>query len=521
MNYTIHNFDWKYYINENNGYAISTKSSVKISIVMLCYNNKKYTLETLRGFEKMYVGNYNFEVIIVDDNFNKENGLEDDIKQFSFPINLIVSSGEKKYRKNIRNVYNEIFSETIGDIIFIQNPECSHVDDILKHTIENLNERDFFSYGYFPENINGSISNINYCFSINKINLELIDVVDRDNGYIFEYLFLTVKYNLKMKIINHENLNYVKNSEIIFNATNEKEKWYLYQKIRNVHKRNSFIYPKLLFLYWDGSPLSYLNYLTVESFNEHNPEWKIIVYIPEKKTDILTWTTNEQKKKYTGSDHFYKLHKISNVKIKKVCLDKIGFLNKASEVIKSDYFRYYILEKFGGLWSDFDIMYTNSVEEKMNFEENTIIFHCTSYSCPGNKNSTISKYYPIGLFLTKPKSKLFKYILKNIYKYYDSKFYQCIGATMWNDLFKVYDDVYKINKNIKILDNSYYLPWQYNELKTIFYESNCKIPKNNIGIHWFNGGYISRIYVNNLDDKIKRNSLNDDCIIEKYINKYI
>ena len=28
----------------------------------------------------------------------------------------------------------------------------------------------------------------------------------------------------------------------------------------------------------------------------------------------------------------------------------------------------YILEKHGGLWSDFDIMYTNSVEEKMNFE---------------------------------------------------------------------------------------------------------------------------------------------------------
>ena len=37
---------------------------------MACYNRKSQTIETLKGFEKMYAGKYIFEVIIVDDNYN-------------------------------------------------------------------------------------------------------------------------------------------------------------------------------------------------------------------------------------------------------------------------------------------------------------------------------------------------------------------------------------------------------------------------------------------------------------------
>ena len=68
----------------------------KISIVMAYYNRKNQTLETLKGFQKMYAGKYNFEVVIVDDNSNDESKLEEDIKQFTFPINLIVISAEEK-----------------------------------------------------------------------------------------------------------------------------------------------------------------------------------------------------------------------------------------------------------------------------------------------------------------------------------------------------------------------------------------------------------------------------------------
>ena len=205
-------------------------------------------------------------------------------------------------------------------------------------------------------------------------------------------------------------------------------------------------------------------------------------------------------------------------------MDKIGFLNNASEVIKSDYFRYYILDKYGGLWSDFDILYTSSVEDKKNFKENSIIFFSTCYhDLKNKKNSPTFKYFPIGMFLTRPQTKLFQFILKNTYKYYDQNAYQCIGASMWNDLFKKYSDVYKIDKNIKILDNTYYLPWQCNEIEEFIIKKYNILPSTNIGIHWFNGGNLSKKYSINLSKRINNFKIKCylDLMIMKYLNKTV
>lgn len=111
----------------------------KISIVMAYYNRKPQTLETLRGFERNYAGKYNFEVIVVDDNSNDENRLEEDIKQFTFPINLIVISKEEKGdRINPCTAYNRGFAEATGDIIVIQNPEIYHCGNILEYVLQNM-----------------------------------------------------------------------------------------------------------------------------------------------------------------------------------------------------------------------------------------------------------------------------------------------------------------------------------------------------------------------------------------------
>ena len=78
-------------------------TSQKISIVMSYYNRKAQTLKTLEGFENQYAGKYNFEVVIVDDNSNDENSLIQDIKKYSFPINLIVISKEENATTVLKN----------------------------------------------------------------------------------------------------------------------------------------------------------------------------------------------------------------------------------------------------------------------------------------------------------------------------------------------------------------------------------------------------------------------------------
>jgi GT2 family glycosyltransferase len=542
----------------------------KVSIVMVYYNRKEQTLNTLDGFERQYAGKYDFEVIIVNDNSNNDNKLDGVIKKYSYPINLIViSAKEKGDRITPYLAYNKGFSQATGKIIIMQNPEYYHAGDIIGYTARNLKEQDYFIYNCFSANsleitnkiikakniyslikdknflarnkllcdidwFNHSTKNIltyDYCFSIYKIKLDLIGGYDKKfyncNYLEMEAFFLAIKYNLKlnMLIVSSHNcfvvkqfcdaMNYICGSSEIY--SNNK---FTLDRIKKNHEKSNFNFPKLLFLYWDGSPLSYLNYLTIESFNKYNPGWKIIVYVPSKRHEFISWKTNEQKLQYSGKCYFYKLYNIHNVVVQNICLDEIGFKNNASEVIKSDYFRYYILKKHGGLWSDFDIIYTDSVEEKMNFNENTVIFKCTCFTDPQNKiTGNKYVYYPIGLFLTKPQSKFFEYILNKCEYFYNSNEYQSIGAGMFGKLFKSDISVFEVDESIKICNKDYYLPWAWNELDQFLDKKNNCLPMNNIGIHWFNGAEKSKKYAINLDKRLDK--FKEQCYMDKCISGYI
>jgi hypothetical protein len=551
------------------------------SIVMAYYNRKEQTLETLKGFEKLYAGKYNFEVIIVDDNSNQENKLNNVINDFTYTINLIeISEEEKGSRINPGMAYNIGFKKTMGKIIIIQNPECYHVGNILEYTKENLNEQDYFSYSCFSVNTKEltkkllSHNNIHqlindpsflnenklfginwynhptepgrnvayhFCSAIYKDKLDLIGGFDKRfiDGYCFDddAFVLSIKFNLKLniKIIEpnnvfvihqHHEANPSLNCEDKDDSHPIKKKWLknkkLFEEIKKIHERNNFIYPKLMFLYWDNSPLSYLNYLTIESFNNFNPEWKIIIFRPIKNSNIITWNTGEQKTKYDGKDYFYKLENINNVEIKYICLNSIGFNNNASEVIKSDYFRYYILEKHGGLWSDFDILYTASIEEKMNFEENNVIFRCSPYTWTGEKrikiNREIEQYFPIGLFLSKPLSIFFRYIKNKCLENYNPKNYQTFGASLFLNLFPNIEKIHEID-NIKICNEDYYLPWSWNESSEFYGKLDNILPDNNIGIHWFNGLEESKKFAYRLNSRFS--NFNVTCYLDKFISKYI
>jgi len=202
---------------------------------------------------------------------------------------------------------------------------------------------------------------------------------------------------------------------------------------------------------------------------------------------------------------------IQNVVFQDVCLNTIGFDNSASEVIKSDYFRYYIINKHGGLWSDFDILYTGSIEEKMNFGNDSVIFRCFA-------NGGV--YYPIGLLMSVANSKIYRYILNQCKDNYDSNNYQTIGASMLIKLFPSIDDIYKIDKSTKICNESYYLPWAWNQLDEFLVNTDNILPYSNVGIHWFNGADKSKDYTINLDKRIE-NKFKIECYLDKFVYEYL
>tara|TARA_B100001057_G_scaffold367975_1_gene371404 strand:+ start:53 stop:4261 length:4209 start_codon:yes stop_codon:yes gene_type:complete len=563
--------------------SLVASSPPDLSIVMAYYNRKPQTLETLKGFERSYAGKHNFEVVIVDDNSNAENRLEEDIQQFSFPINLIVISAEEKGdRVNPCTAFNKGFAAATGEIIMIQNPECYHVGDILKHAMDNLGEQDYFAYSCYTvntpalqkrlfydnankyekiryeidrlqehtrtctglnENLQGhdlewlnSPSHRTYyhfCSCLYRSKLNLIGGFDERfaSGYCFDddELLLSIKHNLRLNITivapewgmvvhQYHTRNAAANCEAAPDSDPIKQKWLrnkrLLEGLKAEHEKWAFSYPKMMFLYWDGSPLSYLNYLTVVSFNHYNPGWKIIVYMPIERTEGHSWKTHEQKIKYAGPDYMDKLRRIHNVVIRKVSFNGIGFFDEASEVIKSDYFRYHILHKHGGLWSDFDIMYTGSIGDKMSFDEETIIFK--TYIAGDNGSGYY--VYPIGMFLCQPRSTFFSYLVSKCVENYDPNEYQSIGAVMLSRLAE--ERALETIEGVRACNEDYYLPWAYNQLEQFLGYGHVDnvLPDANVGIHWFNGADRSKRYAIELEDRL--NNFEVSCYLDRHVAKH-
>ena len=547
-----------------------------ISIVMAYYNRKPQLIKTLNQFEQRYktpnhfdINNHKngfvFEVVIVDDNSNEINKLDDIIKNYSFPINLIViSKEEKKDRINSSIVYNIGFKAAKGEIIVIQNPECYHVGDILSK-VSQMDEYTYLTFSCYsavnhaiteellssdniftlindsdftrrnsPGNLiwynHPSYNPVGYhfCTAIYKSKLNLIGGFDERfaSGYCFDdnELLLSIRHNLKLNIkivppeegfVIHQyhEKTYVDGNWKILWDRNKK----LFDDLTISHQLPSggiFNYPKLLHLYWDGSPMSFLNYITVLSFNRYHKGWKIIVHTPTSKSQLITWNSYEQQVRYNGTCYFEKLKEIPNVIIQTVDLNKIGFYNDAAEVIKSDYFRYYILHHHGGVWSDFDIIYTGSIEQKMNFNQDAVIFRCES-------NGLI--YYPIGLLISKPNNKFYKHLMTQALKFYHPGIYQSIGAMMWKSLFPTLESFIGTNVgNLYLCNHEYYLPWAWDALDNLIVKKENTLPKNNIGIHWFNGAPETKQYSIMLDQRIKSSTeFNITCYLDTFVIEYM
>lgn len=544
-------------------------NSSKVSIVMTYFSNRKeQTIRTLNRFEQLYVNKYIFEVIIVDDNSLYADRLDDIIVKYSYPIIYKkITKQEKGNRINPCSAYNIGFKLATGKYVMIQNPECYHSHDLLSYAINNSTVRNYLTYSCFsgnseeytkelinqPKKIHtarflnkNKLSHINwynhptinqtnyhFCSVMMKDNIDLISGFDERyaNGYCFDDndFLLLIKYVLRLNIecIDPSN-GFVVHQYHVRNLTTDDPainiKWENNKKIfeekQNFFEKSNFNYPRLLHLYWDGSPLSFLNLCTILSFNDYHSNWAINIYMPTKKTETNSWISTEQKLKYDQKCYLNHLKLISNVNIHYVDFENIGFINTASEVIKSDYFRYYILYKHGGVWSDFDIIYTCNIEEKIKDNSELYIFRCIG----GYKEKRAKYYYPIGWFLAQPETEFLKYIMSECVKNYNPKNYQTLGATLFSKLFPKLEHVHNnvnYNTKITILNKDYYLPWAWNELDEFLVKLDNTLPANNFGIHWFNGADDSKKYAIELTKRIHTGKFIISCYLDKFVNKYL
>ena len=126
--------------------------------------------------------------------------------------------------------------------------------------------------------------------------------------------------------------------------------------------------PKVAHFYWGNKSLPFSRFFTVASFAALNKDWEIRLHAPEELSDSLnlTWDSHEHRRLPRRKNapeikcYWDKVKAIPNVWI---CEQDLGFLKSASEVHKSDFLRWGLLSKDGGLWSDMDIVYFRPMDD--------------------------------------------------------------------------------------------------------------------------------------------------------------
>lgn len=140
----------------------------KVSIAIAYQNRLPLLLFALKTIN-LFSHEEDIEVIVIDYESKEEQKASQLKEMFGFPIRVIEIQQEGWLSPCIP--LNIAIREASGEIVMIQNPECFHCGNIVKHAIEYLNDQNYLTYS---------------CYSVNTAILsQITKAVEKDFGGSF------------------------------------------------------------------------------------------------------------------------------------------------------------------------------------------------------------------------------------------------------------------------------------------------------------------------------------------------
>lgn len=258
--------------------------------------------------------------------------------------------------------------------------------------------------------------------------------------------------------------------------------------------------PKIAFFYWGGESLPYLRYLTLYSFRKYNPDWRMILYVPKEVQLGLSWTSSEHKRiNIKQKDYSSRLDKL-NLEIKVLDMTDFDLPNDISEVHKSDFIRWYLLDSFGGLWSDMDILYFKPISSILKK-------NMSNYVC------YFSYYWSIGFMLSSANNLYNRNIFSEAKKSFNPNQYQSLGSLLVKKNYKDFNDAVEKHPDLNFynLSMNVVYPIVSSRIGLVYEKNNLDLlsNKNTIGLHWYAGAKSSSWYVNNIESTTDLQKMNN------------
>jgi len=274
--------------------------------------------------------------------------------------------------------------------------------------------------------------------------------------------------------------------------------------------------PKIAFTFWEGTQLTYLQYLTIYTFHKFNPSYDIIIYHSTANEQFDHFNNNNAQMSQIHPSGYNvntakcltvaMFNQIPNVKIININVcEEYNIKFNASTIYKADVVRNMKLYEHGGIWIDMDILFLKPISILIHRKSSPIQYFVY--------DSTI----PTGLLLSSPKNKCIEFIAEcckaKIANHHLNNDCQQFGPTLWRNC--VFNNQ-SIFTECEILPNNVVYPYMWNEVNLIFKSLVDRIHPNTVGIHWFNGATDARIYedqfdINKIDPKL---NIFEKCLSE-------
>lgn len=237
--------------------------------------------------------------------------------------------------------------------------------------------------------------------------------------------------------------------------------------------------PKTAFFFWtQGTPLTYLRFLTLVTFRKHHPDWQIFLCNPQPGS-FKTWSGPEQQDFLSKSDGIDYITKCKELEV--IFLDYKKHSDKAP-VHTADFFRWDALYNNGGWFFDLDQIFLKNFDDLCSYD----------FVFDGSDN------FYIGVIGLAQGCEIGKYIYENMSRAYNPAYYCCTGPWYMRALLKYPGD--QLFKTIESKYKTFYAPIDYfyplNSSDDVqkLYNDNINISSNAYAIHWFGGHPESQKY---------------------------
>lgn len=261
-------------------------------------------------------------------------------------------------------------------------------------------------------------------------------------------------------------------------------------------------------LFWSGTELSYLRYLTFVSLRMHHPDAEIELYVSKSCSKDVSWGIEEQDFQKNNETMEY-LDGMQDIGVKVIECD---LFPTYAPNYQSDFFRWWWLYNNGGFYLDTDQIILKSFESLP--LDNDFI-----YSIYNAKSCGI--YSPVGVIGSEKGSPIVKQIMDEMSNLYNPSDYNSIGPFMFRDLYMKNRDKWESNNKMFNAPPNIFYPISESYMVDKLYTSDIHLAEASYALHWFGGAPKSQefnskfclSYAEKHDDTISR--------LEKPLNKFL